>query len=175
MLRLPYPECANEKESEFGDLNIRKMIGHLPPPIFDAFATLGAVLVQEGSLPPALREIAIVKAAYLMDVEYELHHHIPLAKVAGVSDEALETLRDGSGTAGLTNIEAALVRFVSEVVAGPHPSDAALAAIREVLPISMILEIIVVVGHYMTVGRLVETSGIGTESFIIASDTMRLK
>ena len=39
-----------------------------------------------------MRELAIVRVAYLLDCDYELDHHMPLAKRAGISDEQIQGL-----------------------------------------------------------------------------------
>ena len=44
-----------------------------------------------------MRELAIVRVAYLMDCDYELDHHLPLARRAGLSDAQIEALRDWRG------------------------------------------------------------------------------
>ncbi len=41
-----------------------------------------------------MRELAIVRVAYLMACDYELHHHVPLARRAGLSKAQIEALRD---------------------------------------------------------------------------------
>jgi len=41
-----------------------------------------------------MRELAIVRTAYLMQCDYELDHHLPMARRAGLSDAQIEALRD---------------------------------------------------------------------------------
>jgi len=48
-----------------------------------------------------MRELAIVRVAYLTDCEYELHHHLPLARRAGLTDAQVAALRDWRGSEAL--------------------------------------------------------------------------
>ncbi|MGI8595750.1 MAG: carboxymuconolactone decarboxylase family protein [Thermoleophilaceae bacterium] len=56
--------------------------------------------------------------------------------------------------------ERTVVAFTREVVRDVRASDAALHAVREVLSPREVVELLLVVGHYMAVARLAETTGI---------------
>ena len=63
-----------------------------------------------------MRELAILRVAYLMDCEYELHHHVPLARRAGLSAAQIEALRDWRATPDLfATAQLALLAYVDAV------------------------------------------------------------
>lgn len=61
----------------------------LSPTVGDPLQELGAAIRYRGGLDAASRELAIVATAFACGCRYELDHHLPLARAAGVPEEAL--------------------------------------------------------------------------------------
>jgi len=51
---------------------------------------LGAAVADPAVLDPRLRETVILRVAYLSHSAYELHHHVPLGRTAGLSEADLD-------------------------------------------------------------------------------------
>lgn len=62
---------------------------------FRPFVLMADALLAKGSLPPVMRELAVLHIAAAQGVEYEWQEHAPMAARAGVSEEQLAALRDG--------------------------------------------------------------------------------
>ncbi|HVW43955.1 MAG TPA: carboxymuconolactone decarboxylase family protein [Amycolatopsis sp.] len=62
---------------------------------FRPFVLMADALLANGSLPPVVREIAVLHIAAAQGLEYEWQEHAPMAERAGVSPAQLEALRDG--------------------------------------------------------------------------------
>ena len=109
-------------------LNVVRMGAHASPALFEAQGKLGYAVADPSVLTPRIRETVILRVAYLSGSEYELHHHIPLARAAGLTQaemEAIETAR----YAALDPVLAAVCRFTGEVVLLITPSDATLGGV----------------------------------------------
>src|SRR5580698_2902524 len=134
MPRIPYPDVGALPETmrkmlAGTPLNVVRMGAHASPVLFEAQGRLGWAVADSSVLAPRLRETAILRVAYLSGSSYELHHHIPLAAAAGLTQtemSAIEARRYGE----LEAVLAAVCRFVDEVVVMITPSDATLAALR---------------------------------------------
>jgi 4-carboxymuconolactone decarboxylase len=63
------------------------------PPIAQGWEQLLTAVRNRSSLPADVRELVILRVAVLNRAPYEFDAHVPHAKAAGVSDEAIEALR----------------------------------------------------------------------------------
>jgi len=168
--RIPYvdPEQAPER--------VRAVLTQLPAPLhvfrlmahaetsFRAWVRLGATILSRQALPANLRELAILQVARLSPAEYEWVQHVPIARRTGVTDDQIEALRGGREEVDCFDArERAVLRFAAELVAGPRASDTAYAAVAAHLPPREIVELVLAVGFYMLMARLMETADIDLE------------
>ncbi len=164
MPRIPYPDVdalpeTMRKMLAGTPLNVVRMGAHASPPLFEAQGRLGFAVADPTVLAPRLRETAILRVAHLSGSRYELHHHLPLAAAAGLTRsemEAIETQR----YAQLDPLLAAICGFVDEVVVKLAPSDAVLAALRAQVSDQILVNLVLTIGCYMSIARLIAVTGI---------------
>ncbi|MEN8181700.1 MAG: carboxymuconolactone decarboxylase family protein [Myxococcota bacterium] len=164
MARIPYvePENAAPAVREVLDqlpvkLNIFKVMAHAETN-FRPLLRLGTSILGQQKLEARLRELAILRVAKLSDAEYEWVQHVPIAKHVGVTDAQVEALERGDLQAdAFGELEQVLLRFTDEVVQEVGPSDATFAAASKHLSNREIVELVIAIGFYMTVARLMET------------------
>ena len=72
-------------------------------------------LAVTGVLSPRLREIAILRTAWLCRAEYEWRQHAVLARKVEVSDEEVARVKGGPEAEGWTELEAAVLRAADEL------------------------------------------------------------
>ncbi len=86
------------------------------------------------------------------------------AKAVGVTDAQIEAL-DGGGTNAdcFDEVERLVLRFTGEVVRDPGASEAIVSALTKHLSHREIVELILAIGFYMLVARLMVTAGIDLE------------
>jgi alkylhydroperoxidase family enzyme len=114
----------------------------------------GAVLLRDLQLDPVVREQAILRVAALTPgAEYEWVQHEAIGRAVGMTDAMIEACRKGEPND-------LVLRFTEEVVRDSTPSDATFAAISERLSPREIVELILVIGQYMMLARLMATAQI---------------
>jgi alkylhydroperoxidase family enzyme len=159
--RLPYrgPEDADGRVREVIEaappLNIFRLMAHADT-AFIPWLRWGGALLSELELDPVLREIAILHVARLTPgAEYEWVQHEAIAIAVGVTAEQVSALeRDEPAADCFSERERGILRFVGEVVAGARVAAGTYAGVANVLSPREIVELLMVVGQYMMVGRV---------------------
>lgn len=167
MARLPYvdPASAPEPVRELFDrlpvkLNIFKLMANAET-CFRPLVALGTAILGRQALSAKLRELAILRVARLSEAEYEWVQHVPIARAVGASEAQVAALEAGRADAPCFDAtERAVLDFTSELVAGARPSDSAFEALARQLPPREIVELVLAIGYYMTIARLMETARI---------------
>jgi alkylhydroperoxidase family enzyme len=165
MAKLPYVdlEAASQSVREVFEilparLNIFRMMAHAETN-FRPLLRLGTSILGEQKLSGQLRELAILQVAHQSPAKYEWIQHVPIGKAVGLSDEQIVALERGKIDAGCFDAEQrAVLAFARELVSGVRPSNATFAAVQERLSSREIVELILAVGYYMMLARLMETT-----------------
>jgi alkylhydroperoxidase family enzyme len=175
MSRIPYPtedqlspaKLARKHDKNRRLLNVSHMAMHSTEGMWQAFVDIGLASIHDTELDPALREMVIVRQAYHDKAEYELFHHLSIARSAGVSEEKLEALRTGDYSTLPAN-ERALLRFTDEVVKNA-PSDEAVAEMQAHFSVPLMFETTLLIGHYMMTARVAAVGGIENEDIPVTA------
>jgi 4-carboxymuconolactone decarboxylase len=163
MARIPYAPSANPGSEH--PLNLFRMLAHSPP-VLSGFARLGGALLQDAALDPRLREIAIVRIGHLAAASYEVDKHTAIARAVGVTEADLTALRSTEGRAALGDAARAVIELTDELFAGVRASDAALARVRQHLDDRQLVELVVTIGYYGLVCRVLETLAVDPEEVV---------
>jgi 4-carboxymuconolactone decarboxylase len=172
MPRIPYPNVSAlpdtmRKMLAGTPLNVVRMGAHASPVLFEAQGKLGWAVADAAVLAPRLRETAILRVAYLSDSRYELHHHIPLAAAAGLTQIEMASI-ESKRYADLDPLLAAVCRFVDEVVVMLTPTDTTLAALRALVSDQVLVNLVLTIGCYMSIARLIAVTGIEPDAAPLA-------
>lgn len=167
MSRIPYPDLAalpdkTRRMIASAPLNVVRMGAHASPALFEAQGALGYAIAQPEVLEPQVREVVILVVAFLSGSEYELHQHRPLARAAGLSDDEIEAIGRGDYQA-LGPRLAAIAAFAAATVRELAPSDAVLATVRREVSDRVLVNIVLTVGCYMALARLIAVTGIALD------------
>ena len=165
MARLPYvdpaaaPDPVREVLEVVPPLNIFRMMANAET-AFRPWIRWGGVLLTDLALDPTLRELAILRVARLTPhAEYEWVQHVPIAKAVGASDEQVAALEADQPEADCFSEEQrALLRFTTEVVRDARASEESLRRVAEFLSTREIVELLMVIGQYMMVARVMATT-----------------
>ncbi|WP_068086388.1 carboxymuconolactone decarboxylase family protein [Novosphingobium rosa] len=118
------------------------------PELMDLTQQLGAFLRYRCSVPERLREWAICLIARLWGQPYEWHAHARLAHQAGVARATLAVLLAGEETPPMTEDEAVIWRFITQLHAERFVSDAIWAETVALLSETGAVELSALCGYY---------------------------
>jgi ABC-type molybdate transport system substrate-binding protein/alkylhydroperoxidase family enzyme len=124
------------------------------PELADRAQKLGEYLRFNSSMPPRLNELAILITARYWTSQYEWHAHSALALKAGLSPSIVEDVSKGKRPAGLTEDEAAVYDFCTELHRDKAVSDAAYATLVKRFGERGAVDLIGVSGYYTMVSMV---------------------
>jgi len=133
-------------------LNLHRTLAN-DPNVLRNFLRLGNSLLMYGLLPPALRELAILRVAQMTGAGYEWAHHVPIACEAGVSEEQIAALKSWPTSPHFDERQHAALRYV-ESVASLAVSDEVFAEARGHFSEAEVVELTLVAGYWGMVARL---------------------
>ena len=167
MARLPYidPATAPEHVRELLErlpvkLNVFRMMANAESD-FRPLVGLGTAILGRQKLSAKLRELAILRVAALSPARYEWVQHVPIAQATGASAAQVAALERGDIAADVfDSLERVVLRFTTEVVRDVRASEATFAELARLLSAQEIVELIITVGYYMMIARLLETTAV---------------
>jgi 4-carboxymuconolactone decarboxylase len=108
---------------------------------------------------PVLRELAILRVSRMTPgASYEWVQHVPILLAVGGTEEQVAALeRDELGAPALGEDGRLVVRFTSQVVSECTPDEATYSAMSERFSNDEIVQLLLVIGQYMMVGRIMAT------------------
>ena len=133
------------------------------PEATEVVAAVGEYARYRSTLDPVVREIAVLSTAREHDNEYEWAHHEPLAREAGVSDATIEAIRSGRAPMGLPPKEGVFAQAARELVRDGTLGDRTYQAIEHLLGRQGTVELIVTVGYYTMLSRIMTALGVELE------------
>jgi 4-carboxymuconolactone decarboxylase len=164
--RLPYvdPDAASDKVREALEvvppLNVFRMMANAET-AFRPWLAFGGALLSSLELDPVVRELVILHVGKLSGAEYEWAQHVPIALAVGATQNQVDAVERGDlDSESLSAVERDVLGFTTEVVRDVRASDEALDAVREHLSPREVVELLLVIGNYMLVARVAETTGI---------------
>ena len=145
------------------------------PDAAEVVARVGEYVRFGSPLAPTIREIAILSTARELNFEYEWAHHEPVAREVGVSDQVIDSIRSGRAPMGIPAKEGVFAQAAKELVRDGTLSDRTFQAIEHLLGPLQTVDLIVLVGFYSMLGRIVNALGVeldeGTRSSLSGNPT----
>lgn len=132
------------------------------PWLLEAYNDFAVSLRGEASLPRALRELVILRAAQLTRSDYEWTHHRAMAATAGVPENKIAQLDAWRSSTLFDHRERAALTCVERVHRLDLDSDA-FEAVRGMFSDAEMIELIAVCAFYEMVARLIQALGVEVE------------
>ena len=132
------------------------------PGLLGGFHEMSDALRYRGRAPRLLREIAILRTAYLTGSEYEWSHHVGMALAAGAGQQQVAGIACWPDSGAFGTAERAVLGLADEMHAG-QVSDATFAAVAAATSAEQATELVVLCGHYQGVARIIQALGVQTE------------
>jgi 4-carboxymuconolactone decarboxylase len=172
MARLPYvdPKEASPDVREalqaLPALNIFALLAHAESALGPYLGFAGVLLTQL-ELDPKLRELAILLVAARTGAEYEWVQHAGISRALGIDDAEIDAVARGDLQAACLDSDAeVLLRFTSEVLDGQRAEDETFANLAERFPPRQIIELLLVIGNYHTLARIMNTLDIDIDQAV---------
>ena len=130
------------------------------PDLTKAFLGFNVYLLFRSSLPPRLREVAILRVAHRRHCAYEWEHHVELAKAEGLTDADVDGIRRGAAT---NEVDDLVLRAVDELDEKSNLSDGTWKALGEHLSDRQRMDFVFTVGAYGMLAMAFNTFGVQLE------------
>jgi 4-carboxymuconolactone decarboxylase len=166
MARVPYVEAV-EGESPQGLVALYRDIAGLrgevvnlykalanQPDALRAFMGMSRYIRDDAEFPADLRELAILATGYAVGAAYEIHHHVPAARRAGVSEAKLAAFPDWAAADVFDETERAVLAYADQVARTRDADDATFAALRRLLPPGQVIDLALTCGWYHLVAAV---------------------
>lgn len=172
MARIPYFDLDQASPElvaiikERPPLNIYRMIAHGGNTAV-GFLALGKSILTKSDIDPKLRELVILRVGALSGASYEIFQHRRVASREGVSAEKIEAVlanpEGGVDPAVFSELEMAILRFTDAVVRQVKAPEELFNDVAARLPHQQLVEVMMTIGFYMLVSRLLENLEVDIE------------
>ena len=134
------------------------------PVLTKAFLKFNVHLLFSSTLPPRIRELAILRVAHRRKCDYEWTHHVDLAKREGVTDAEIEAARAPEvADSDFDGFEQAVLVGVDELDEQSQLSDQTWAALGERMDDRQRMDYVFTVGSYIMLAMALNTFGVQVE------------
>jgi 4-carboxymuconolactone decarboxylase len=148
-------EATDEQKALMGpwsSMNFANVVVRSPA-LYKAFVPLIEKVVSDTILPPRDRQVLCLRTLTLGNDVYEVTHHELISKSAGLNPQEIADMRAGQG-ASLTAFDKVLVAAAEQLVRDQHIGDATWRALAEHYSQVQLMEVVVLVGAYLTMAMV---------------------
>lgn len=127
------------------------------PAVGDAVQQLGQMVRFETSIPPTLRELAILFVAAKWHAQYEWWAHEKIARSEGLDLTVIANLKAGTLPTFIRPAESVVYRFAQELLERQQVSEQGYAQAVDLLGEAGVAELVALLGYYTLVSMLLNT------------------
>ncbi|TVY54340.1 hypothetical protein LCER1_G004956 [Lachnellula cervina] len=151
--RIPY-RPASVLPKGIPPLNLFRVWAHSPSTLPHVLS-LGTACFRDTSLRPYQRGLVCLLNASRVKCEYQWKQHVPLAKVAGVSEAQIAALSATDISASAWSEEdKAFLHFLNAVIDGPEVSEPVFEKARAFFSDQVLVEVVTIQGFYYSLARI---------------------
>lgn len=127
------------------------------PALTKEFLKFNVHLLFRSTLPPRLRELAILRVAHRTGSEYEWGQHVRMGRDEGLTDQDIAAVQRGEAA---DDFDRAVLDGVDELMNTYELSDQTWAALSEHFDERQRMDFVFLVGCYITVAMALKTFGV---------------
>lgn len=127
------------------------------PALAQAFLRFSVHLLFNSTMPPRLRELAILRVAHRTDSEYEWFQHVKMGLREGLTEDEIADVQRGVAA---DEFDRTVLAGVDELMDSYELSDATRSALSERLDERQRMDFVFTIGCYITVAMALKTFGI---------------
>ena len=131
------------------------------PKLTRAFLRFNGHLLYSSTLPPRLRELAVLRVAHVHGSEYEWHHHVRMGREVGLTDDVIDGIQRGEVS---DELDQAIVRAVDELQDKSAVSDTTWAVLSDHLDERQRMDLVFTIGCYGALAMAINTFGVEPDS-----------
>jgi len=133
------------------------------PPLADGWNSLLGAIREKSTLPPDIRELAVLRVAELNKAPYEWTAHEPVARAAGITTEQLAALRTGGDIGALDDRQRTTLAYTDAMTTDIVVDDELFAALGKHFDDRQVVELTATVAAYNMVSRFLVALEVGKE------------
>jgi 4-carboxymuconolactone decarboxylase len=137
-----------EKARNEGPAYSNALIFAQNPALAMAYLPFSKYLLEDASLAPRLREIAIVRVNCIRRSDYQMAHHLELAAKVGVAREEMLAIKEGPDAPVWSELESHLIRAVDQIMLEGTIRPESWTVLSAHLSYAQLLDLIFTVGNY---------------------------
>ena len=130
------------------------------PDLTKAFLRFNVHLLYQSTLPPRLRELAILRVAHRTDSKYEWAQHVKIGQREGLTEDEIAGVQRGEAA---DEFDRTVLAGVDELLDKFELSDATWSALGERFDERQRMDFVFTVGCYITVAMALNTFGVELE------------
>jgi 4-carboxymuconolactone decarboxylase len=167
MTSLAYPDLEvlpqNLKDilAAHAPVNIYKMVMHSPG-LAPGFFVMADAMFMANSLPPQLRELAILRVGHRYRVDYEVYQHERIAAAVGLSADAIAGAATGVSDT-LPEGQAAIIAWTDSLLDNHTLSASERQDALTLLTVTQLADLVLTVGFYQLVCDFLNTFEVTSE------------
>ncbi|HEX4564448.1 MAG TPA: carboxymuconolactone decarboxylase family protein [Solirubrobacteraceae bacterium] len=172
MPRLPYYDPSDGAEAiakvlSRTPLTLLRMVANAESAFEDWLSYSNSILTVL-ELDPALRELAILQVAHLERSQYEWVQHVAIGQALGVTSAQIAAIeRDDEADSSFNDDEASVLRLARAFVLDGTASEDMVLDAQERIGARGVVELLLVLGHYMAIARFVASTGLEPQAPIL--------
>lgn len=143
------PELARELTARQGNLNVYRALANAEK-VFTGWMVAGDAALSSPVLSRRLRELIVLRTAYLMGCAYELGQHTDVAQTVGVDVDTINAIITESDwqTKQFDPTELAILRLTTELVTTRRVAAPLFDQVHTALGSEATVEALMVIGRY---------------------------
>lgn len=145
-----------------GILNLHRMMAHAPA-LMKASGDMALAFRRDTALPRAIAELAILRAAQVLDAPYVWARHVPLARDCGVTAQQMSEIASWPDSTAFTPAQKAAFGFAEKAVRHLPLDQSAAAELRRHFTPREIVELAMVVGFYASTAVFIKALAVPAE------------
>ena len=162
-MRFEYPNASKFTQEQRGQfervpINLTRMLLHCPVPMVQSLLDF-ALSFRTGNLEPKIRELVILRMATLRGSSYELKHHLPAAKTAGLTEGEISSITSAQPSV-LDQKLSVMIQLVDDCSKLGKASDSTFGKASKIFSAPEIAEATLLAGLYEMLACFLKTMGV---------------
>jgi 4-carboxymuconolactone decarboxylase len=130
------------------------------PELTRAFLRFNNHLLFSSTLPPRLRELAVLRVAHLSNSEYEWRHHVRMGGEVGLTEDVIEGIQRGQAA---DELDRAVLHAVDELQEKSNVSDETWTVLSDHLDERQRMDLVFTIGCYGALAMAINTFGVAPD------------